>query len=77
MPKELVSWRIGPARGQSPRAIKGPLSAGYPPGRLRYYRGGMRRNAVLAALGFGDSGAGRLIMVPWSTISELHRGHVE
>ncbi len=40
--KELVLWCNGPACGQSPRAIKGLLSAGYPPQKIHYYRGGMQ-----------------------------------
>ncbi len=40
--KELVLWCNGPSCGQSPRAIKGLLDVGYPPGRLKYYRGGMQ-----------------------------------
>ena len=40
--KELVVWCNGPACGQSPRAIKGLLKAGYPAERIAYYRGGMQ-----------------------------------
>lgn len=40
--KELVVWCNGPACGQSPRAIKGLLEAGYPSDKLFYYRGGMQ-----------------------------------
>lgn len=40
--KQLVLWCNGPACGQSPRAIRGLLAAGYPPSRLKYYRGGMQ-----------------------------------
>lgn len=40
--KKLVLWCNGPACGQSPRAIKGLLEAGYPPEKLFYYRGGMQ-----------------------------------
>jgi len=40
--KTLVLWCNGPACGQSPRAIKGLLNAGYPPEKLGYYRGGMQ-----------------------------------
>ena len=32
----------GPACGQSPRAIRGLLDAGYPGDKIRYYRGGMQ-----------------------------------
>ena len=40
--KDLVLWCNGPSCGQSPRAIRGLLDVGYPPGKLRYYRGGMQ-----------------------------------
>lgn len=40
--KKLVLWCNGPACGQSPRAIKGLLKAGYPADRIFYYRGGMQ-----------------------------------
>ena len=40
--KKLAFWCNGPACGQSPRAIKGMLSAGYPAEKLLYYRGGMQ-----------------------------------
>lgn len=40
--KHLVLWCNGPTCGQSPRAIEGLLRAGYPPAKLRYYRGGMQ-----------------------------------
>lgn len=40
--KELVLWCNGPWCGQSPMAIKGLLSIGYPADKLRYYRGGMQ-----------------------------------
>jgi len=40
--KTLVLWCNGPSCGQSPRAIKGLLTAGYPPEKLKYYRGGMQ-----------------------------------
>ncbi|MCU7844188.1 MAG: rhodanese-like domain-containing protein [Candidatus Thiodiazotropha sp. (ex Monitilora ramsayi)] len=40
--KKLVVWCNGPACGQSPRAIKGLLKAGYPAERIAYYRGGMQ-----------------------------------
>ncbi|MES9883891.1 MAG: rhodanese-like domain-containing protein [Sedimenticola sp.] len=40
--KELVLWCNGPACGQSPRAIKGLLKAGYPAAKIYYYRGGMQ-----------------------------------
>lgn len=40
--KKLVFWCNGPACGQSPRAIKGLLKTGYPPAKIRYYRGGMQ-----------------------------------
>jgi rhodanese-related sulfurtransferase len=40
--KELVLWCNGPWCGQSPAAIKGLLSIGYPADKLAYYRGGMQ-----------------------------------
>ncbi len=40
--KDLVLWCNGPECGQSPRAIKGLLSLGYPAERIFYYRGGMQ-----------------------------------
>ena len=40
--KELLIWCNGPWCGQSPRAIRGLLSIGYPAEKLYYYRGGMQ-----------------------------------
>ncbi len=40
--KKILLWCNGPACGQSPRAIKGLLAAGYPADKLMYYRGGMQ-----------------------------------
>ncbi len=40
--KNLVLWCNGPACGQSPRAIRGLLAAGYPGAKIKYYRGGMQ-----------------------------------
>jgi rhodanese-related sulfurtransferase len=40
--KELLLWCNGPWCGQSPRAIRGLLSVGYPAEKLFYYRGGMQ-----------------------------------
>lgn len=40
--KELLLWCNGPWCGQSPRAIRGLLNAGYPAEKLYYYRGGMQ-----------------------------------
>lgn len=40
--KTLVLWCNGPACGQSPRAIEGLISAGYPADKIFYYRGGMQ-----------------------------------
>ena len=40
--KTLVLWCNGPWCGQSPTAIKGLLSIGYPADKLLYYRGGMQ-----------------------------------
>jgi len=40
--RKLVLWCNGPECGQSPRAIRGLLSAGYPREKILYYRGGMQ-----------------------------------
>ena len=40
--KELLLWCNGPWCGQSPRAIRALLNAGYPAEKLYYYRGGMQ-----------------------------------
>lgn len=40
--KELLLWCNGPWCGQSPRAIRGLIKAGYPTEKLHYYRGGMQ-----------------------------------
>lgn len=40
--KHLVLWCNGPSCGQSPRAIRGLLEAGYPGEKIKYYRGGMQ-----------------------------------
>lgn len=40
--KTLMLWCNGPWCGQSPAAIRGLLSIGYPADKLRYYRGGMQ-----------------------------------
>ena len=40
--KTLVLWCNGPWCGQSPTAIRGLLSLGYPADKLVYYRGGMQ-----------------------------------
>lgn len=40
--KQAVLWCNGPWCGQSPTAIKGLLSIGYPADKLFYYRGGMQ-----------------------------------
>jgi len=45
--KELLLWCNGPWCGQSPRAIKGLISLGYPPERLKYFRGGMQMWQIL------------------------------
>jgi rhodanese-related sulfurtransferase len=45
--KTLMLWCNGPWCDQSPRAIKGLLRAGYPPEKLRYYRGGMQMWQIL------------------------------
>ena len=40
--QELALFCNGPWCDQSPRAIKGLISAGYPPEKLNYFRGGMQ-----------------------------------
>ena len=40
--KELLLWCNGPWCGQSPRAIRALINAGYPADKLYYYRGGMQ-----------------------------------
>ncbi|TVO75974.1 rhodanese-like domain-containing protein [Sedimenticola selenatireducens] len=40
--KQAVLWCNGPWCGQSPTAIKGLISIGYPAEKLFYYRGGMQ-----------------------------------
>lgn len=40
--KHLVLWCNGPWCGQSPTAIRGLLSIGYPAQKILYYRGGMQ-----------------------------------
>jgi len=40
--KDLILWCNGPTCGQSPRAIKGLIDAGYPKDKIFYYRGGMQ-----------------------------------
>lgn len=39
---KLVLWCNGPECGQSPRAIRGLVAAGYPKEKIQYYRGGMQ-----------------------------------
>jgi len=45
--KTLMLWCNGMWCGQSPRAIRGLLKLGYPPHKLRYYRGGMQAWQIL------------------------------
>jgi len=45
--KTVLIWCNGPWCGQSPRAINGLLSHGYPPEKVYYYRGGMQMWKVL------------------------------
>lgn len=40
--KQAILWCNGPWCGQSPTAIRGMLSIGYPAQKLFYYRGGMQ-----------------------------------
>ena len=46
--KTLVLWCNGPWCGQSPTAIRGLLSIGYPADKLLYYRGGMQLWRIFA-----------------------------
>lgn len=45
--QELVLWCNGPWCDQSPRAIRALIQNGYPPAKIRYYRGGMQLWQVL------------------------------
>ena len=45
--KKVLFWCNGPWCGQSPRAINGLLSYGYPPEKIYYYRGGMQMWKIL------------------------------
>ncbi|WP_232823065.1 rhodanese-like domain-containing protein [Oceanibium sediminis] len=45
--KELALFCNGPWCDQSPRAIRKLLEAGYPPSKLKYYRGGMQNWLLL------------------------------
>jgi len=45
--KELALFCNGPWCGQSPRAIRNLLEVGYPPEKLKYYRGGMQNWLML------------------------------
>ncbi len=45
--KQLVLWCNGPWCGQSPRAIHGLLSHGFPAENISYYRGGMQMWKIL------------------------------
>ncbi|MEN8170942.1 MAG: rhodanese-like domain-containing protein [Pseudomonadota bacterium] len=40
--KEVMLWCNGPWCGQSPHAIRGLLSLGFPADKIHYYRGGMQ-----------------------------------
>ena len=40
--KNLILWCNGMWCGQSPAAIKGLIAQGYPPEKIKYYRGGMQ-----------------------------------
>lgn len=55
--KQVIFWCNGPWCGQSPRAINGLLSNGFPPEKVYYYRGGMQMWKVL----------GLTVVVPEST----------
>ncbi len=56
--KELVLFCNGPACGQSPRAIRGLLAIGYPPEKLKYYRGGMQMWELWGLTTVKPSGSG-------------------
>ncbi len=45
--RELMLFCNGPWCGQSPRAIRNLITAGYPPEKLHYYRGGMQAWQIL------------------------------
>ena len=45
--RELLLFCNGPWCGQSPRAIRNLIAAGYPPEKLLYYRGGMQNWQLL------------------------------
>ena len=45
--RELLLFCNGPWCGQSPRAIRNLIAAGYPPEKLHYYRGGMQAWQIL------------------------------
>ncbi len=45
--KDLVLWCNGMWCGQSPRAIKSLLKHGYPPSKIKYFRGGMQSWLIL------------------------------
>ncbi len=47
MAKDILLWCNGMWCGQSPRAIRGLLGHGYPPEKIRYYRGGMQSWRIL------------------------------
>jgi len=47
MAKDILLWCNGMWCGQSPRAIRGLLKHGYPPEKIRYYRGGMQSWRIL------------------------------
>lgn len=47
MAKDVVIWCNGPWCGQSPRAIRGMVQHGYPPEKIKYYRGGMQMWKIL------------------------------
>jgi rhodanese-related sulfurtransferase len=41
VPQPIIFFCNGPQCGQSPIAIRALLDAGYPPGKMLYYRGGL------------------------------------
>lgn len=58
--RELLLFCNGPWCGQSPRAIRNLIAAGYPPEKLYYYRGGMQ-NWQLLGLTVVKPGAARQV----------------
>lgn len=45
--RDVIAFCNGPACGQTPAGIRAMIAAGYPPARIRYYRGGVQDWLVL------------------------------